>query len=171
MRTGDVIMNSENRTDSVKDVVKDSWSEIKEVEKNAFVMSRDLFNRLQQIIPFNEPYEEPTPLDMPSLDDLEKAVTEMYQCLDGADCHILTGNCGLSAEGYVSCDYICPTADGNARCNVLFNGISETHYRRDMNILAEDLTWACYRKFGGSHYKYANSLMKAIKSERWNKEE
>lgn len=164
-------MNSENRTDSVKDVVKDSWSEIKEVEKNAFVMSRDLFNRLQQIIPFNEPYEEPTPLDMPSLDDLEKAVTEMYQCLDGADCHILTGNCGLSAEGYVPCDYICPTADGNARCNVLFNGISETHYRRDMNILAEDLTWACYRKFGGSHYKYANRLMKAIKSERWNKEE
>ena len=70
MRTGDVIMNSENRTDSVKEVVKDSWSEIKEVEKNAFVMSRDLFNRLQQIIPFNEPYEEPTPLDMPSLDDL-----------------------------------------------------------------------------------------------------
>ena len=134
-------------------------------------MSRDLFNRLQQIIPFNEPYEEPTPLDMPSLDDLEKAVTEMYQCLDGADCHILTGNCGLSAEGYVPCDYICPTADGNARCNVLFNGISETHYRRDMNILAEDLTWACYRKFGGSHYKYANSLMKAITSERWNKEE
>ena len=165
-----MIMNSENRTDSVKDVVKDSWSEIKEVEKNAFVMSRDLFNRLQQIIPFNEPYEEPTPLDMPSLDDLEKAVTEMYQCLDGADCHILTGNCGLSAEGYVPCDYICPTADGNARCNVLFNGISETHYRRDMNILAEDLTWACYRKFGGSHYKYANSLMKAIKSDRWNKE-
>ena len=164
-------MNSENRTDSVKEVVKDSWSEIKEVEKNAFVMSRDLFNCLQQIIPFNEPYEEPTPLDMPSLDDLEKAVTEMYQCLDGADCHILTGNCGLSAEGYVPCDYICPTADGNARCNVLFNGISETHYRRDMNILAEDLTWACYRKFGGSHYKYANSLMKAIKSERWNKEE
>ena len=164
-------MNSENRTDSVKDVVKDSWSEIKEVEKNAFVMSRDLFNRLQQIIPFNEPYEEPTPLDMPSLDDLEKAVTEMYQCLDGADCHILTGNCGLSAEGYVSCDYICPTADGNARCNVLFNGISETHYRRDMNILAEDLTWACYRKYGGCHYKYASSLMKAIKSERWNKEE
>ncbi len=164
-------MNSENRTDSVKDVVKDSWSEIKEVEKNAFVMSRDLFNRLQQIIPFNEPYEEPTPLDMPSLDDLEKAVTEMYQCLDGADCHILTGNCGLSAEGYVPCDYICPTADGNARCNVLFNGISETHYRRDMNILAEDLTWACYRKYGGSNYKYANSLMKAIKSERWNKEE
>ena len=57
MRTGDVIMNSENRTDSVKDVVKDSWSEIKEVEKNAFVMSRDLFNRLQQIIPFNSSFD------------------------------------------------------------------------------------------------------------------
>ena len=51
-------MNNENRTDAVKEVVKDSWSEIKEVEKAAFVMSRDLFNRLEHIIPFNEPYQE-----------------------------------------------------------------------------------------------------------------
>ena len=164
-------MNNENRTDAVKDVIKDSWTELKEIEKAAFVKSRDLFNRIQQIIPFNAPYEEPTPLDMPSLDDLEKAVNEMYQSLDGADCHIVRGNCGLSAEGYVPCDLICPTAEGNARCNVLYNGISESHYRRDMNTLAEDLTWACYRKYGGCHYKYASSLMKAIKSDRWNKEE
>ena len=164
-------MNNENRTDAVKGVIKDSWNELKEIEKAAFVKSRDLFNRLEHIIPFNEPYEEPTPLDMPSLDDLEKAVNAMYQSLDGADCHIVRGNCGLSAEGYVPCDLICPTAEGNARCNVLFNGISESHYRRDMNILVEDLTWACYRKYGGCHYKYASSLMKAIKSDRWNKEE
>ena len=164
-------MNNENRTDAVKGVIKDSWTELKEIEKAAFVKSRDLFNRLEHIIPFNEPYEEPTPLDMPSLDDLENAVNAMYQSLDGADCHIVRGNCGLSAEGYVPCDLICPTAEGNARCNVLFNGISESHYRRDMNILVEDLTWACYRKYGGCHYKYASSLMKAIKSDRWNKEE
>ena len=164
-------MNNENRTDAVKGVIKDSWNELKEIEKAAFVKSRDLFNRLEHIIPFNEPYEEPTPLDMPSLDDLENAVNAMYQSLDGADCHIVRGNCGLSAEGYVPCDLICPTAEGNARCNVLFNGISESHYRRDMNILVEDLTWACYRKYGGCHYKYASSLMKAIKSDRWNKEE
>ena len=164
-------MANENRKDAVKEVVKDSWNELKKVEKKAFVNSRDLFNRLEHIIPYNAPYEEPTPLDMPSLDELEKAVEEMYKCLEGADCHIVKGHCGLSAEGFVPCDLISPNAEGNARCNVLFNGISESHYRRDMNILVEDLTWACYRKYGGCHYKYASSLMKAIKSERWNKEE
>ena len=152
---------------TVKDVVKDAWTEIKETEKDAFLKSKMLFNQLQQLIPHNEPYAAPTPLDMPSLDEIEKAVRDMYKCLDGADCHITRGQCGLAVEGIVPSDLINPNKEGNTRFSVLYNGISEKHYSRDLSVLVEDLTWACYSGRGGNHYN-GISLLKAIKDDRWN---
>ena len=159
-------LNTANKG-TVKDVVKDAWTEIKETEKDAFLKSKMLFNQLQQLIPCNKPYAEPTPLDMPSLDDIEKAVLDMYKCIDGADCHITRGQCGLTVEGFVPSDLVYPNKDGNTRFDVLYNGISEKHYSRDLSVLVEDLTWACYKRRGGNHYN-GISLLKAIKDDRWN---